>query len=93
MKIIRDDKGRISEIIKDESDGNFNMETILKIITDEEISKEKEITLRTKEKCNFFMGCASIAAKAIVAGIDEYNRQQQNGGAYNGLNVSEEDDC
>ena len=57
-----------------------------KEITEREIAKEKEITEREKEKtnkeekrCNFFIKCTSIAttaAEAIIAGIDEYNRQQ-----------------
>ena len=54
MKFVRDELGRIIQIVKEESDGDFNMETILKIVTDEEISKEKEITARQKNRCDFW---------------------------------------
>lgn len=97
MKIVRDNEGRIVQVIKEESDGDVNVIDVFKAEIDKEIAKEKEITEREKEKtnreekrCNFFLGCTSVAAKAIIAGIDEYNRQQQNGGAYNGLNTSKD---
>ena len=102
MKIIRDNLGHICQINMDDGSEipSGEIKTAFETITEDEkeitarvIAKEKEITererentLKMKEKCNFFKECTSIAAKAIIAGIDEYNRQQKIGnGNYNGF--------
>lgn len=68
MKILRDSKGRIIQIIKEESDGDFNMETILKIESDKEIAKEKEKTMKFQEAMNTI----PLIIEGICAGANEY---------------------
>ena len=93
MKIVRDQQGRIIEIIKGESDGDINVVDVFKAEIEadanKEIAKEKEKTIREEKRENFLKEFLPITANLIIAGVDEYKRQQQIDN-YNGLNASED---
>lgn len=74
MKIIRDDKGRIVQVSKEESDGDINVVDVFKAEieadTNKAIAIEKEITARHKEKCDFW---GSIIINTVPPAIDSIN--------------------
>ena len=104
MKIVRDNLGHICQINMDDGSEipSNEIKTAFDVIAADEkeitartIAKEKEITEREKEKTNreekrgnFLKEFIPITANLIIAGVDEYNRQQQI--SNNGLNASED---
>ena len=72
MKIIRDEHGRIVQIIKEESDGDISVIDAFRIETDKEIVKEKEITARQKNRCDFWKDSMDIANSIATTIINKF---------------------
>lgn len=84
MKIIRDEEGRIVQIIKEEADGDISVIDAFKIEADKEIAKEKEITAQQKNRCDFWKNSIpnitnSIAEPPIMGSSEEKQPHQRTG--------------
>ena len=82
MKIIRDDKGRIIQVSKEESDGDVNVVDVFKAEVEadanKEIAKEKEITARQKNRCDFWKDSMDIANSIATTIINKFENSGEN---------------
>lgn len=85
MKIIRDEQGKIIQIVKEESDGDFNVVDVFKAEIDKEIAREKEITEREREitarqknRCDFWKDSMDIANSIATTIINKFENGGEN---------------
>lgn len=80
MKIIRNKEGRITEIIKDESDGDFNMEEVLKIMIQNDnciVMANKEIAIAKSQERREIFTKAIQSAPTIIGSFSGCNYNDQ----------------